>query len=157
MSNVELTEEQQKLLQKARDTYGNKNQILVCMEELNELSCVLAKYPRYENSDEAISELQEKILDEVADVYIILEHVKAISELSKEMIEFRIDKKLDRVNRWLNHSESIEETVRDREVTRNMCIGCIFEGKVTEELNEHCHNCKIAQQYEGCAPKYTKK
>lgn len=36
MSNEEMS----KILKQARDTYGNKNQILVCIEELNELACV---------------------------------------------------------------------------------------------------------------------
>ena len=40
-------------LEKARKTYGNKNQIMVCMEELCELACVLAKYPRYEDETKA--------------------------------------------------------------------------------------------------------
>ena len=44
-----LHEQEKKVLEEARNTYGSKNQILVCMEELNELACVLAKYPRYDD------------------------------------------------------------------------------------------------------------
>lgn len=153
MSNVELTTEQQQLLKKARDTYGNKNQILVCMEELNELSCVLAKYPRYEDSEQATLELQEKILDEVADVYVILEHVKAISNISNNLVEQRIEKKLERMNRWLNHSESMEETVRDRMVTNNPCEDCARQGYVNEYVyDNYCVHCLKAQATEGTTP-----
>ena len=45
------------ILKRARDTYGNKNQILVCIEELNELACVLAKFPRYNNEEDAVEKL----------------------------------------------------------------------------------------------------
>ena len=33
------TEEVTKVLERAREVYGNKNQILVSIEELNELAC----------------------------------------------------------------------------------------------------------------------
>ena len=51
------------ILSKARETYGNKNQILVCIEELNELACVLAKYPRYDDDKEAVRDLYSKAID----------------------------------------------------------------------------------------------
>lgn len=105
-------------LEKARQTYGNKKQILVCMEELNELAAVLAKFPRYDSEEEAVTELYQKTLDEVADVMIILEHVKAIYDMPTADIEDRICKKLERLNRWLSHSDSSEETVHDRYVRR---------------------------------------
>ena len=65
---LELAEGIKATLEKARQTYGNKNQIMVCMEELNELSCVLAKFPRYEDEQKATQDLHDKALDEVADV-----------------------------------------------------------------------------------------
>ena len=152
-NNVELSIEQQELLQKARDTYGDKNQILVCMEELNELSCVLAKYPRYEDSKKATEELRNKIIDEVADVYIILEHVKAITCISNSEIEDRASSKLERLERWLNHSKSMEETVRDREVKNNFCTDCARYGYVNEYIyDNYCVHCHKAQATEGIAP-----
>jgi NTP pyrophosphatase (non-canonical NTP hydrolase) len=104
-------------LQKARDTYGNKNQIMVSIEELNELACVLAKYPRYEEHEKAIEELKEKAVDEVADVMIVINHIVNIFEMDwQEEIEPRIDKKIERLRRWLEKSESMEQTTVDREV-----------------------------------------
>jgi len=105
------------VLQKARDTYGNKNQIMVAIEELNELACILCKYPRYEEHDKAIEELKEKVVDEVADVLIVLNHIVNIFELSyTDDIDPRIEKKTERLSRWLEKSESMEQTTIDREV-----------------------------------------
>ena len=112
----DLTLKERRVLLKARKTYGNKNQILVCIEELNELACVLAKYPRYEDEKKATKELYQKALDEVADVYIILEHVKKIFHISEVDLSERMSKKVSRVSRWLNHSTSMQESIDDRTV-----------------------------------------
>lgn len=104
------------VLEKARETYGVNNQILVCIEELNELACVLAKFPRYENPEQASIELHKKALDEVADVEIILCHVKSIFGLTGEEILTRKEAKLERLGRWLNESNSMRQTTVDREV-----------------------------------------
>ena len=111
-----LNKEAMATLSKARETYGNKNQILVCMEELCELACVLAKYPRYADEIKATKELHDKALDEVADVMIILDHVKSILNIGDEELSLRIDAKIERVSRWLDHSSDMQETVDDREV-----------------------------------------
>lgn len=103
-------------LEKARQVYGAKNQILVSIEELNELAAVLAKFPRYEKEDNAVEFLHDKVLDEVADVYTILEHVKAIFNFTQEEIDAQIEKKLTRLRRWLDDSKSMEQTVKDRKV-----------------------------------------
>lgn len=139
------------ILSTARKTYGNKNQILVCMEELNELACVLAKYPRYEDEDEAVKTLYNKALDEVADVYTILEHVKAIFSISEEKVWERRCAKAARLKRWLDHSSSMTETTRDRAVA--LCSGCIHNIDPTEKTyNEKCVHCLKAQSTEGIAP-----
>lgn len=103
-------------LAKARDVYGNKNQILVAIEELNELACVLAKFPRYDSEYEAQVDLHQKAVDEVADVEIILHHVKAIFSLNQEEIDVRKVAKVERVQRWLDNSTSMQRTVEDRTV-----------------------------------------
>lgn len=103
-------------LAKARDVYGNKNQILVAIEELNELACVLAKFPRYDSEYEAQTDLHQKAVDEVADVEIILQHVKAIFNLNQEEIDVRKVAKVERVQRWLDNSTSMQRTVEDRTV-----------------------------------------
>ena len=104
-----------KPLRRARDTYGEKNQIAVCIEELSELIKVLAKYFRYDK-DTALEKLRADALDETTDVYIILEHVKSIFNLRNGEINKRAVAKLDRMNRWLNTSNDFSYTMEDRDV-----------------------------------------
>lgn len=104
-----------KPLHRARDTYGDTNQIAVCIEELSELIKVLAKYFRYDK-DTAIEKLRADALDETTDVYIILEHVKGIFNLRNGEVNKRAVAKLDRLNRWLNTSNDFSYTMEDREV-----------------------------------------
>ena len=105
------------ILEELRKLYGNNFQIMVCIEELNELACVLCKYPRYNDPEKAIQELKTKVLDEYVDVDIILNHVKSIFGLTDEEIKQHRIAKLDRVKRWVesdNHTP--EQTLIDREV-----------------------------------------
>lgn len=143
--------EMQKILSHARETYGNKNQILVCIEELNELACVLAKYPRYEDETVATQELHDKVLDEVADVFTILQHVMAIFELTGDDVYMRRCKKLGRLKKWLSHSNSMQETVDDRSL-ENYCLGCVRDRKSKDVYEECCVHCLKAQATEGRAP-----
>lgn len=105
------------VLAKLREMYGNNFQLMVCIEELNELACVLCKYPRYNDKSQAVKELKDKVLDEYVDVCIILEHVKAIFGLTDSEISKHYDAKLDRVSRWAHSSNKTpEQTLIDREV-----------------------------------------
>ena len=152
------------VLATARKTYGNKNQILVCMEELNELACALAKYPRYEDEHKATMELYDKVLDEVADVTVILKHVCAIFNITDDALDARINKKTTRLLRWLMKSESMQETIDDRaieekeeEKPKTLCDGCNRNGKeiTYEEYMEHCMPCYMAQATDGTAPHHS--
>lgn len=104
-----------KILAKARNTYGDRNQIAVCIEELSELAKVLAKYFRYDR-ETALEKLRQDGLDEVADVYIILEHVKSIFELRNGEVNERIEQKLERMRRWLSTSSDFSYTMEDRKI-----------------------------------------
>ena len=104
------------ILRKARETYGDKNQIIVSIEECNELSAILAKFARYHNSSKAVLELKSRVLDEVSDVLIVLEHVKAIFNITEEEIISRRNQKLERLERWLDTSTDMEQTTIDREI-----------------------------------------
>lgn len=104
------------ILKKAREVYGDKNQILVAIEELNELACICAKYPRYTNKEKAVTELREKVIDELADVCIVMDHIEAIFDVTDTDIWMRALKKGERVERWLKASTSMEQTTRDRKV-----------------------------------------
>lgn len=113
---INFTKESMDLLKKARDTYGDKNQIIVSIEECNELSAILAKFARYHDENKAIAELRSNVLDEVADVTIVLEHVKAIFDLTDGNVASRMEQKLERLSRWLQASDDMEQTTVDREI-----------------------------------------
>lgn len=144
-------EEQIKVLETARKVYGNKNQILVCIEELNELACVLAKFPRYEDEGEAREKLMNKALDEVADVLIILEHVQKIFELTDEDISDRILKKIERLDRWLRSSTSMQRTLEDRVVGVVDCKTCQNWQNTNYSM---CKTCMSTEGTEGVRPFY---
>lgn len=103
-------------LRKIRRVFGDTHQITVCIEELNELACVLSKYPRYTDKVEAVNDLHSRVLDEYVDVCIILEHVKAIFGLTDGEISRHYDAKIDRIARWLDKNGTPETTLHDREV-----------------------------------------
>lgn len=164
MNKIVIDDYTSEQLRLARETYGNNNQILVCMEELNELACVLAKYPRYADESKATEELHDKVLDEMADVFIVLNHVKSIFGITSEELNERSYKKVERLSRWLSHSNSMQETVDDRKVEdpgstavdNGLCEGCVRrQGTITgEEYVNACLPCYKAQATEGIAPYY---
>ena len=119
-----MTDSQRAILAKARETYGESNQILVSVEELCELATVCTKYPRYEDKDKALHELRAKAIDEVSDVLIVLDHIANIFELTESEIATRIDGKVERVARWLKKSNSMQQTTVDRDVETIPCNGC---------------------------------
>lgn len=113
---MQLSEKAKSVLAKARATYGSKNQISVAIEELNELACVLCKFIRYDHEEDAIDALYEKVVDEMADVLVVTDHIKAIFGLADRTIEARAEAKVARVHNWLEKSDSMEQTTVDREV-----------------------------------------
>lgn len=113
---LEFTPKAKDALKRARETYGDINQIIVSIEEFNELSAILAKFSRYHNKSTAVHELKSKVVDEVADVTIVLEHVKAIFEISEKELGKRMEKKIERLDKWLDTSDDMEQTTIDREI-----------------------------------------
>ena len=72
------------------DTYGTKAQQDIALEELAELQKAILKHRRLGDK-----ETEKAIIDEIADVSIMLEQLKIIYSCSKE-VEERIDYKIDR-------------------------------------------------------------
>lgn len=129
LSSIPQADEKYKaLLELLRQKYGAPAQILVANEELCELAAVCAKFPRYSNADTAREKLHESVIDEVADVMIILDHVINIFGLTDEEVYERISGKIDRVCRWVLSSSGQEQTTIDREVKMSPCKGCEFQG-----------------------------
>lgn len=156
MNKLQIDPHNAEQLEQARKTYGKKNQILVCMEELNELACVLAKYPRYDDENKATEELYDKAVDETADVFIILNHILSIFDITDKDLDERVNKKVARLERWLEHSNSMQETIDDRAVESESpsCEGCIRKKVKNKGYEDTCKICLMAQATEGILPFY---
>lgn len=103
------------ILKKAQDKYGKANQVTVTIEELAELAAVLAKYPRYPDHETASDKIRGKVVEEVADVVICLEHVSMIFDIRPEELHKVKQAKLERLERWLAADEGFYQTTLDRE------------------------------------------
>lgn len=104
------------VLIKAQQTYGYTRQITVTIEELLELATALTKYVRYESHEQAVTEMHDKVVDEFADVMVVLNHVATIFKVDKKELEDRMDAKIARVERWLEASDALYQSTKDREV-----------------------------------------
>lgn len=115
--------EMHKLLETAQATYGYANQVVVAIEELCELGAVLSKYPRYDFHDDAVEALRGKVVEEVADVIIMMRHIQMIFGIQPDELDDMMDKKLNRLKRWLeNDDKSFQHTTEDRAVdTKVVC------------------------------------
>lgn len=112
-----ITDDHRKVLERARSTYGYTKQLSVCSEELNELAIVCNKHCRYDTSDGATKALHDAALTEVADVLVILDHVVNIFDIKEDELANKIAEKVARLNRWLNKTDSLEQSTKDRELT----------------------------------------
>lgn len=105
------------LLETAQANYGYANQVVVAIEELCELGAVLSKYPRYDFHDDALEVLRPKVLEETADVIIMMRHIQMIFNIQPDDLADMMDKKLNRLKRWLNNDDkSFQHTTEDRTV-----------------------------------------
>ena len=130
-----------KLLQTAQETYGYANQVVVAIEELCELGAVLSKYPRYDFHDDAMEALRDKVVEETADVIIMMRHIQMIFNIQPDELEAMMDKKLNRLKRWLeNDDKSFQHTTEDRAVGGD-CSTCYYWEHVDELKPEYCEKC----------------
>lgn len=103
-------------LQRARETYGAHKQIGVAAEECTELAKELIKAFRYDSFDDVVKNTKENVVDEVADVLIVLDHVLQLFNITSEDLQPHVTKKLQRLEYWLDNSDSIEFTTKCREI-----------------------------------------
>lgn len=148
-----LKSQNKALLQRARETYGNKNQILVSAEECCELAKELMKYPRYETHEEGIKRTREKVLEERADVEIILDHIDSIYGFTEEEILQAAEPKLNRLKKWLDTSSSMQYTTEYRETSEEpdaSCWGCFYDDHWDDPNRaKACKNCKNKRQVQS--------
>lgn len=115
-------------LQRARETYGPHKQIGVAAEECTELAKELIKAFRYDSFDDVVKNTKENVVDEVADVLIVLDHVLKLFNITSQDLQPHVTKKLQRLEYWLDNSDSIEFTTKCREIIEEDGEQIQFEG-----------------------------
>lgn len=115
-------------LQRARETYGPHKQIGVAAEECTELAKELIKAFRYDSFDDVVKNTKENVVDEVADVLIVLDHVLKLYNITTQDLQPHVTKKLQRLEYWLDNSDSIEFTTKCREIVEEDEEQIQFEG-----------------------------
>ena len=85
---MKLNKENRKKCGKVIRVYPKQHQLLIAMEELNELSQAISKYIRYGDV--------EPLLEEYADVEVVLEELRQLFDIKKKEIDRRCAKKLYR-------------------------------------------------------------
>lgn len=141
------------VLKRARDTYGFKKQVSVVSEELSELAIVCDKFQRYDVDQEGIKALYDKAAEETADVLVVLNHLFEIFGFDQETLNYWVDAKIRRLDRWLNTSDRSEQTMVDRELPEKekTCDSCRF--KETPVDLGPCLSCISSNNYKpklGC-------
>lgn len=97
--------------QKAINTYGWRNQLIKAMEEAAELIQAIAKTQTAKPStDEEAEKLYEAVLEEAADMEIMLDQIKLICYHGAERVKAYKTYKLERLERRLREAESCNTT-----------------------------------------------
>lgn len=82
------------------NTYGTKNQEDKAIEELAELQQAILKHREYRNC-----ETEKSLIDEIADVSIMLEQLKIIYSCHKEVderVDYKIERQIKRIKKKYN-------------------------------------------------------
>ena len=87
---VEVTREQSLKAMHILYHYGARSQMLKCCEELSELEAAILKHLNKDGNN------TEEVLDEMADVYVMLEQMKNVFPFGENILADRIDYKLNR-------------------------------------------------------------
>lgn len=102
-----MTQEQMRNLNTIVETYGNDAQEDMAIEECSELVKAILKFRRSNTKD---SDLRDAIIDEIADVQIMLTQLGIIFNCVEEVnerIDFKIDRQMGRIT--------------EREARNNVC------------------------------------
>lgn len=89
----------QDVLKKAIQTYGPSMQMNIAIEEMSELIKEICKFKRGNLNT-------EPIVEEIADVYIMLEQLKMMFAIENEVLQVLIDSKINRLEERLKHEDN---------------------------------------------------
>jgi len=104
------------LFDKYIESYGENGEVIICIEEMSELTKELAKYIRYKNYQEKyesnenlkkLEEIKENIIEECADVLICASQIRHIfgEKEVDEMIEKKLQKGKDQLEKNIKNSK----------------------------------------------------
>jgi NTP pyrophosphatase (non-canonical NTP hydrolase) len=88
---IGFKQEEKRIIEQTIDLYGTDLQCFVACEELAELIQAISKALRTDNDDN-----KDNLIEEMADVYIILEQLQELYTISDELINEKITEKLER-------------------------------------------------------------
>lgn len=87
---------QRKIMKKALEKNGKLKQSVIAMEECSELIKAISKMIRYSYDEDLNSVYRDDLIEEMADVYIILDELKMMYDILEFDIEQMINQKIDR-------------------------------------------------------------
>ena len=90
-----LNDLQKNALVKALEKFGSISELIITVEELSELQKEVTKQLRNEGK-------MENLVEEMADVYIVMEYLKMIFAITDDDINKQVEKKLNRLENRLN-------------------------------------------------------
>lgn len=117
-----MTQEQLRNLSTIIGVYGNAPQVDMAVEECSELTKALMKYRRNNKKCECsgdaerIKKCREEVIDEIADVSIMVAQLQIIFDCMGEVedrIDFKINRQMQRVKDKEAHTNACEVTGRN--------------------------------------------
>ena len=100
--NSRFTTNQIGTMHKAIELFGVEKQSMIVMEELAELTQAVSKINRRYNQ-----ETRDNLIEEMADVYIILEQLELMRDIDEEDIDDIIDLKMKRLKERIEEVEKL--------------------------------------------------
>jgi NTP pyrophosphatase (non-canonical NTP hydrolase) len=98
---VQFTDDEVKIMQAALDQWGLNAQVGQTVEECAELIVALQKYVNRTPQPGIV----ENILDEIADVEMMLAQMRLVLGISDDALRQRIENKFERLNHYLAKNE----------------------------------------------------
>lgn len=93
-----MNQEQKKTIERNLEMHGVEYQLLVCFEELSELTKAITKAERYPGDISRVGDVAE----ELADVSICIETIKMIYGISDENLKEEVGRKINRLERMMD-------------------------------------------------------
>lgn len=110
---------QRKIMKKALEKNGKIKQSVIAMEECSELIKAISKLIRYSDDEDSVCMYKDDLIEEMADVYIILDELKMMYDILEFDIEEMIKRKIDREEgRICDGCDCLPSCLKDKEVKK---------------------------------------